>query len=79
MLKMTIVRAKRLGWNEGSTGNVTRIDILDPYDYEDDDLVGAHLEKVVYTHIIGPYTLHPVDGQPADPATIEPLEGDETS
>ena len=35
-----IVRAKRLGWNEGPTGNVTRIDILDPYDYDDDDLEG---------------------------------------
>lgn len=65
-----IVRAKRLGWNEGPGGNVTNIDILDPYDYEDDDLEGEHVVKFVSTDEVGPYTQHLVNGEVADPDTI---------
>lgn len=68
-----LARAKRLGWNEGSTGNVTTTDILDPYDYANDDLEGEHVIMQVSTPNIGPYTMHLVDGQVADPESITPL------
>jgi hypothetical protein len=70
---MDIVHAKRLGWNEGATGNVTRVDILDPYDYDDDDLEGVHTQVEVANDRIGPYTQHIVDGQLADPDSIAPI------
>jgi hypothetical protein len=72
-----IVRAKRLGWDEGPTGNVTRIDILDPYDYADDDLEGEHVERHVANDRVGPYVLHLVGGQVADPHTIVVIRPDE--
>ncbi len=77
MMMADIVRAKRLGWNEGPTGNVTRIDILDPYDYADDDLEGEHVIRYVANERVGPYTLHLVGGQVADPSTIVVIDRSE--
>lgn len=65
------VRAKRLGWNETNDG-VTRTDFLDPYEYTDDDLEGE-LEKIDVKTPYLAYTNYIVDGQVADPNTIEEI------
>lgn len=70
---MTKVRAKRLGWNETTT--VTETDILDPYDYVDDDVEGELRELKVDKGIYH-YTNYLVNGQPVDPDTIEEIEDD---
>lgn len=70
---MTKVRAKRLGWNE--TTAVTETDILDPYDYANDDVEGELRELKVDKGIFH-YTNYLVEGQPVDPDTIEEIEDD---
>jgi hypothetical protein len=70
---VNFVRAKRLGYNEGAVGNVTLIDVLDPYDYESDDLEGEYITQVVANDRVGPYTQHLVNGQLADGDSIAPL------
>jgi hypothetical protein len=69
---MSRVRAKRLGWNE--TTNVVALDILDPYEAPSDDLEG----ELVVVRATGPltkrHTVYLVDGQPADPNTVEEIK-----
>lgn len=68
-----IVKAKRLGWNEDVThADITDIDILDPYEYTSDALEGPLLVVYVSNKTTGPYHLHLVGGQVADPDTITP-------
>lgn len=67
-----IVRAKRLGWNEGPKGNLTDTDWLDPYDYMDDDVEGEYDELVLNdTGLVPTYTNYVVDGQVVDGSTVE--------
>jgi hypothetical protein len=67
-----IVRAKRLGWNEGPNGNVTDTDILDPYDYADDWVEGEYDELVLNdTGLVPTYTNCIVAGQVVDGSTAE--------
>lgn len=66
-----LVRAKRLGWDETDDG-VTSTDILDPYDYTDDDLEGELVKIDVNTPYLK-YTNYIVNGQVADPSTIEKI------
>ncbi len=64
------VRARRMGWNE--TTAVTARDILDPYDYEDDE-IGGELTVVRATgEFVDPHDVYLVGGEVADPATIQP-------
>lgn len=69
---MVQVKAKRLGWDE--VDSVTDNDILDPYEYTSDDLIGEY-ETI---KAIGPYvvehTNHLVDWELADPTTIVPID-----
>jgi len=67
-----LVRAKRLGWDE-TNGGVTATDILDPYDYADDDLEGELVKIDVNTPYLK-YTNYIVNGQVADPNTIESID-----
>lgn len=68
---MTIVRAKRFGWNETTT--VTDTDILDPYDYSD-DVVEGELQEIKVKSDTLDYTNFLVAGQPVDPNTIEEID-----
>jgi 2'-5' RNA ligase len=70
------VRAKRLGWNE--TTNVTDTDILDPYDYTDDNVEGELQELKVDSGVLH-YTNYLVNGQPVDPDTIEEIDDAQTA
>lgn len=65
-----LVRAKRLGWNEGRLGNITDTDILDPYDYRSDDLEGELIKNNVSNNTVNSYVQYVVNGQIADPTTI---------
>jgi hypothetical protein len=70
----TIVRAKRLGWNETEADTITATDILDPYDFPTNDLEGPYETQHVSDPTVNSYVQHLVAGQPADPDTIEPIE-----
>lgn len=68
------VRAKRLGWNETPQDLVTASDILDPYDFPNDDLEGVYEQHYVSDYTVNNYVQHLVAGQPADPTTIEVIK-----
>jgi hypothetical protein len=73
------VRAKRAGWDQRD-GLVLENDILDPPAWVDDGLDENLEGELVERWFIAPWgTIHQclVDGQEADPATIEKLEGDD--
>jgi hypothetical protein len=65
------VRAKRSGWNEKT--NVTEDDILDPYDYAEDEVEGELVVQKVAGPYVKAYTRYTVDGQCVDPETIRKL------
>lgn len=66
-----IVRAKRLGWDEELTPE--QLLDLDPYDHEDDDLVGELKEfDVPATAQLPAVHVCLVSGQEADPKTVRP-------
>lgn len=68
-----VVRAKRLGWRGDM--DVNDIEEFDPYDYASDDLEGEYTPIVLNeTGLVPTYTNHIVDGQVADPDTIEVLD-----
>ena len=70
-----IYKAKRLGWDEPNDGPVTKYDILDPYDCDDDVVVG---ELYIYAFPGSAYfkrgRRYMVNGQYADPKTIESVD-----
>jgi hypothetical protein len=68
-----IVRAKRLGWDEDPDD----YPLLDPYDYDSDDLEG----ELTILHVKASkgypaYTKYMVDGKSADPKTITTLDNE---
>jgi hypothetical protein len=63
-------RAKRLGWDETPVSLVTARDVLDPYDFDSDELEGELIQRTVQSEGIDTYTQYLVDGQPADPNTL---------
>lgn len=65
------VKAKRLGWNETLTPE-QEFD-LEPYDYNDDNLEGELQTFSGNVEGVGNVTVYLVDGQEADPNTIQPL------
>lgn len=66
------VKAKRLGWNEPA-GFADQND-LDPYDYPSDDLDGPlEVLEAGGDGVTPAYRNYVVAGQPADPATVEPI------
>lgn len=67
-----IVKAKRLGWDE--VDSVTNNDILDPYDYQSDDLIGEYETIKATGPYISEHTNHLVGWELADPTTIIPVD-----
>ncbi len=63
---------KRLGWDEDDS--VTDIDILDPYDYDSDDLEGDLNIIQAKGPILKEHTIYLIGSEVADPKTIDPEE-----